>query len=916
MGKQQLFLIDGTGLVYKAFFAIQNLSTSKGQPVNALYGLARMLIKLLRERVQPGDYCCFAVDTSRQTFRQEILKEYKATRQQTPEELAEQIPLAKKLASAFGLFVWGAEGFEADDLIATLACRYASEMSKTWIITSDKDLMQLVSDQVNLLRAEKGVSELKAYAPQQVREKYQIDVTQFVDYLALIGDTSDNIPGVRGIGPKSAVSLLKSFASIEAIFSNLDRVSPSLRKKLEGQQEIAMISKRLVQLDHHVEQDLSLADLAFKGSSDQLVELLSQLEFRSMIQEIAKTGQQDLFPTDTITLGVSQEQEKGQDPQPHPEEVKVVTQASLTEVLDLLAASSELGFDIETDSLDFLTASLVGCSVYLPSGEAFYFPFKHAGFNDNLPHSAIQDMLDAIQNDHTRVVGHNLKFDLSVLQQLGYRIESDFYDSMIASYLLDPDRRNFGLKALAKEHLGMDMITFEEAVGKTTNRQEPRTFAHVPVTKAAEYACSDAYATYQLYTLTKDALESEDLSPLFKYVEMPLVKVLMEMEKNGVFFDMDYLKGLSESFGSEAQELQSQIFDACGESFNLNSPKQLGKILFEKLKLPSKGRTSKSKDYSTSAAVLETLAQEYDVARLLMEYRKVTKLKSTYVDAIPLLMHPVTKRVHSSFHQTGTSTGRLSSSDPNLQNLPVKDEKGRMIRQAVVPQRKGWKLISADYSQIELRLMAHIADDKQLIQAFKEEKDIHTVTSSAIFGVKEEEVTSEMRRVGKMVNFSIIYGVSAYGLASRLGLSNAEGTRIIEQYFYAYPGVKTYMTEIVKKAKADKEVRTLLGRKRKVPWIDAHNSRLRSEAQRIAINAPIQGTAADVMKLAMIHVDNRMKRDHIEGQMILQVHDELVIEAPENQADTVARILNEEMEEVMQLQVPLKVDIAITDHFE
>ncbi len=916
MNTKELYLIDGTGLIYKAFYGIRELSTTSGEPVNAIYGLARMLIKLLKDRIHPHDYCCFTIDTARKTFRQEMFDEYKATRQQTPEDLIKQIPAAYEIANALGLYVLGAEGFEADDLIATLVQKFGSQFGKVWIITSDKDLMQLVTDHVHLLRAETGVSELKRYDPERIQEKYGIDASQFVDYLALIGDSSDNIPGVNGIGPKTAVKLLQTFSSIEQIFSRINEVTHSYKNKLEGKQDIAYLSKKLVQLDNCVPIDIQLEQLEYQGLGENLIPLLEKWEFQSMIEELQQNpGQERMFSPNQIHIAHNTGSDLNHKKRSVPIEPEIVTSKTSAEIMDRIQSVSEFGFDIETDSLDPLTAQLIGFSLCLPDRQVLYFPMKHKE-GENLPRSILQQILHFAIEHRTLLVGHNLKFDLSVVNQLGFPVPTNIFDTMVSSYLLDPDRRGFGLKVLAKDRLGIEMDSFEDTLRKKAGHNPYTDFSEVPIKEAAQYACTDALATYELYRTTNEALEREQLVSLFHEVEMPLIPVLMNMEKNGVFFDLPYLARLSKEFGTEIERLQDQIYELCGEPFNLNSPRQIGKILFEKMQLPAKGKTSKSKVYSTSAAVLEELAGDYEVARLLLEYRKVAKLKSTYVDSIPLLVHPQTKRVHTSFHQTGTATGRLSSSDPNLQNLPVKDEKGRKIRQAVIPQKKGWKLIGADYSQIELRLMAHIANDHQLIRAFQEDKDIHTFTSSAIFGVEEKEVTNDMRRIGKMVNFSIIYGVSSYGLSSRLGLSNSEGSQIIEGYFKTYPQVKSYMSRMVECAKKTKEVRTLFGRKRKISWIDAHNGRLRMEAERIAINAPIQGTAADIMKLAMIRVYQRIQSERKQAYIILQIHDELVIEAPEDEAISIANILKDEMEQIAPLRVPLKVDVSISDHFE
>ncbi|MFP4461545.1 MAG: DNA polymerase I [Thermotogota bacterium] len=906
---RKFFLIDGTGLVYRAFYAIRNLNTSAGEPVNALYGLSRMLTKLLKEKIEKDDRIVFFLDKARKTFRTDMYKAYKANRSEMPEELRFQMAFVEDLVKSFGIKVLSLENVEADDLIATFIKRFDNDSDLFEVVTSDKDLFQLIDDNVKILRAEKGVTQLKEYDRDVFYEKYGFEPTQMIDYLSLMGDSSDNIPGIKGIGDKRAKELISRFGSLEQIYNNLDNVTKANKKRLEESKEEGFLSKKLVQLkdDVAIEGEYANPDkYSYAGINlKEMTKLFSKFQFDSLLSEWSEKS-------NTQGLLFDDQTDKDKEPNELPQ-YKTINKEVFKEWLKKLSEQKAFAFDTETTSLNVREAKLVGVSFSWGPENTYYLPFGHgdlSGNTKNLKMELLKEVLNATKR--ALVIGHNLKFDFAILKNNGFELPPLYFDTMIASYLLDPDKGKHGLDLLVMEEFSHKMISYGEILSRTS---KPLDFSQVSVENATIYSGEDADFTFRLYQRFEKRLQEAGLKTLFQELEMPLLKVLIRMEDNGVYFDRDYLKELSNKTEKLIKDIKHQIYEIAGVEFNLNSPIQLGQILFDKLGLPSQGKTSKSKKYKTGREILEKLAGDYKIAKMMLDYRKYSKLKSTYIDAIPTYISKKTGRVHSSFNQIGTATGRLSSSDPNLQNLPIKEEEGREIRNAIKPQKKNWKLISADYSQIELRLMAHICSDENLITAFNKNLDVHSFTASKIFSVDMDHVTKEQRSIGKMINFSIIYGISAYGLSSRIGITVKEAEKFINEYFKAYPKVKEYMDEVEKNAKRDKVVRTIFNRLRKIKYIDASNQRLQHEAKRMAINSPVQGTAADIMKVAMINVQDKINEKKSRCMMIMQIHDEIVLECPDEEVEVMKKMLVQEMENAYSLQVPLKVDVEVTTEF-
>lgn len=889
------FLFDGTGLLYRAYFAIdQSLTTTTGIPTGALFGLTRMLVKFIREYLRPGeDYCAFVIDVKGgSTYRKQLFERYKAHRPETPEPLLRQIDFVGEIVEAFGLRLVRQHGYEADDVIATLTRRLEEKMhdlriEEINIVTSDKDLLQLVSEHVSVWRIERGVAELKRYTPGDVKEKYGVMPSQIKDYLSLVGDASDNIPGVPGIGEKTAQRLLQEFGSVENAINFRNRLPDRIRESLLGNLEDFELSRKLVELNCHVPIDFDLGDLLYRGfNPNTLLETLRKFEFSSIIRELQLTSE---ATREAVYKPITSPQE-------------------LDKLLQRIERAKKVALDLETTALDPFTGEVVGVSVAVDEGEAYYIPVGHKGVK-NIPLPSVVDFLSKLVGGPYKVGGHNLKFDLKFLARLGVEIDHPAFDTMIEAYLLNPNEKRFNLDELALKLLGHKMIAYEEVVS-TSLPLFAGDFSYVPLESAVRYSCEDADVSLRIHNRLYPVIYANEMNELYENIELPLVSVLARMELNGVYFDVDYLSKLSVEMDKKLTNLSHRIFELAGESFNLNSPKQIGHILFEKLKLPPVKSTDTGA-HSTDVEVLETLAQDYEIARLILEHRKIQKLKSTYVDAIPSMVNPVTGRVHATFNQTGTATGRLSSSDPNLQNLPGRTEEGREIRAAVRPQRSDWWILGADYSQIELRVLAHMSEDEVLISSFSENRDIHLETAKRIFRVSDEFVTDAMRRVGKMVNFAIIYGVSPYGLARRIGMDVKDTRRIIENYLSNYKGVQRYIAEVKEFARKNGFVKTLFGRRRDIPQLAAKDQNIRAEGERIAVNTPIQGTAADIMKIAMIRIHRRLRAQNLRAMMILQVHDELVFEVPNDELELVKTIVKEEMENAAKLRVPLTVDLYV-----
>ena len=873
-----LFIFDGTALIYRAFYALPEMSNSKGIPTNAVFGVAKMLSKFLREHVNKGDSVIFVLDSKEKTFRHSLFDDYKANRKPTPDEMVKQIPYVEKFIKALNIPLLKGTGYEADDVIATLVKRLSQKFDRIYVVTGDKDLLQLVEEKTRVLRfTSTGVTDLKEYDERAVVEKYGLTPSQIGDYLALVGDKADNIPGVRGIGDKGAVKLLKTYGSLSEIYSHLDEIQKRYSNLLKNGRENALLSKKLVELSYNVPLEFNLRSYT-KPNKKELIALFDELEFSSLKKE----------------FGLYEDVEARQNT------YKIIS--SLEELEKVLKKATEVGkvaFDTETTSLSAIDAKLVGISISW-GNESYYIPVGHER-GKNLPiEGVIEKIKIFFSTTDAKVIGQNLKYDLSVLKK--YNVEfKPYFDTMIAAYLLNPNERKFSLDSLAMKYLNYKTITYEDIAGKNGD------FSRVNVEKAGKYSAEDSDVTYRLYKILSKGLYDYDLFEVFKKIEMPLVEVLSTMELNGVYVDTPSLKEISDRYSQKLSNLEERIYAlAGGMPFNINSPKQVSEILFQRLGLRPRKRT-KSHAFSTNAKVLEDMINDHPIIPLLLEYRKYFKLKSTYLDALPKMVNPRTSRVHTSFNQTGTSTGRLSSSEPNLQNIPARNEEGREIRKAIKAQKPGWIILSADYSQIELRVLAHVSEDPALIEAFKNGIDIHTATAAKVFGVKEEEVTKEMRQVGKMVNFAVTYGVSPYGLAKRIGMSNTDAQMLIENYFKNYSKVKEYLDKTMNFAKENGYVKTIFGRRRDIPSVRSKNHNIAEEGKRMAINAPIQGSAADIIKIAMINIHEKLKE--FQAMMILQVHDELVFELPQKELESVRSIVKEEMENVVKLKVPLTVDI-------
>ncbi len=873
-----LYIFDGTALVYRAFYALPQMTNSEGIPTNAVFGLAKMLSKFLKEHIREDDSVIFVLDSKEKTFRHTLFENYKANRKPTPDDMVEQLPYVEKLVKALNIPLLKGTGYEADDVIATLVKKYSKKFDHVYVITGDKDLLQLVGENVRVLRfASMGVSDLKEYDENTVIEKYGVKPSQIGDYLALVGDQSDNVPGVKGIGDKSAVKLLKEYGNLSGIYDHLDEIKKRYSNLLNDGKESAFLSRKLVELSYDVPVDVDLKPYAGPNKSE-LSELFDKLDFSSLKKEFKLYEDVNARKNSYET-------------------VKSIEK--FDEVLRKAEKVGKVAFDTETTSLSPIDAELVGMS-FSWENESYYIPIGHVS-GENLPIDKVLERLkEFFENSNTRIIGQNLKYDLSVIKKYGLKFKP-YFDTMIAAYLLNPNERKFSLDALAMKYLGYKTITYEEVAGKKGD------FSKVSIEEASRYSAEDADVTYRLYKKLSKNLYEYDLYEVFNDIEMPLVEVLSSMELNGVYVDIDYLRDISDRYLKKLRDIEEQIYAlAGGMPFNINSPKQVSEILFQRLGLHPRRRT-KSHAFSTDAKVLEEMRDEHPIIPLLLEYRKYFKLKSTYLDALPKMVNPKTSRVHTSFNQTGTSTGRLSSSEPNLQNIPARNEEGREIRKAIRAQRPGWEILSADYSQIELRVLAHVSGDEALIEAFKNGMDIHTATASKVFGVREEDVTKEMRRVGKMVNFAVTYGVSAYGLAKRLGMSASDAQKLIANYFKSYPKVKEYLDNTVKFAKENGYVKTIFGRRRDIPALRSGKYNVIEEGKRMAINAPIQGSAADMIKLAMIRIHEELKK--FKAMMILQVHDELVFELPLEESEEVKKMVKEKMENVMKMKVPLSVDI-------
>ncbi len=874
---RKLAVIDGSSYIFRAFYAIRGLANSSGFPTGAVFGFHNMLKKVIDD-IKP-DLLLVAFDAKGPTFRHERYPLYKANRKETPEDLIPQIPKIKELVSAYNIKSIEAPGYEADDIIGTVAAK-APEDVEVVIVTGDKDMAQLVSEKVTLLDTMKGeVTDLAA-----VREKYGTTGAGLLQVFGLSGDTSDNIPGVSGIGEKTAVDLIKKYGTLEEIFKSIDDFKGKRRENLEKNEENALLSRELFALDLDVPIDFNLEEMEMEtANSEKLKEIFTELEFHTLLKDLEGSGDVIEIPHETV-----------------------FDEGRLLEIIEGAKVAEYLSVDTETTSVFPMEARLVGVSLCFEEDSAFYIPLGHRylGAPAQVDMKRCLDLLrDLLSEAKVVKIGQNIKYDYIVLKRNGVTISPIAFDTMVASYLINPSRRGHGLDNISLRYLGHKPISYKDVAGSGKNQL---TFDEVMVEEAAPYAAEDAYLVYKMLPIMEKKMEELETQALFHEVEIPLIEVLAEMEIKGVMVDEARLHVLSAEFSGKIEELRVKIIDHAGEDFNINSPKQLGEVLFERMKLPSIKKTKTG--YSTDNDVLTALSLEHPIAGEILEYRSLTKLKSTYVDSLVKLINRETGRIHTSFNQTVTATGRLSSSDPNLQNIPIRTPEGRKIREAFIPE-EGHLFISSDYSQIELRLFAHLSQDPALLDAFSRDEDIHSSTAGAIFGIDAADVTPEMRRKAKTINFGIIYGISAHGLSQQLNIGRQEAQEFIDSYFDKFSGVKEFIDSAAKKAEEDGYVTTIMDRRRYLPELKSKDRNVRAFAQRMAVNTHVQGSAADLIKLAMINIHRRLKKENMDAAMIIQVHDELLLETPQNDVENVVKIVGEEMEGVMDLSVALKVDI-------
>lgn len=944
IAQNPLVLVDGSSYLYRAFHAFPPLTNREGEPTGAMYGVVNML-KSLISQVEPS-HIAVVFDAKGKTFRDELFEQYKSHRPPMPDELRSQIQPLHAIIKALGIPLISVEGVEADDVIGTLAVQAAKEGKHVLISTGDKDMAQLVNDHIMLINTMNNT----LLDREGVIEKYGIPPELVIDWLALQGDSSDNIPGVKGVGEKTALALLQGIGSIRTIYENLDKVAElsfrgakTFAPKLLSEKEMADLSYLLATIKTDVELDVTHDQLTTSPQDrDKLVELFGKYEFKKWLNEVMNgtnpvtTSTKERIPTNyEVTQAVEKTENIAKVEIDRSKYETVTTEVQLAKWIKKIQAEKLVAVDTETNALDVMSAELVGISFGLASGEACYIPLTHkeevseqAGQGDlfakntaMVGYELVKNQLDLtaclaqlkpiLEDEQIKKIGQNIKYDLTVFANHGIEVQGVAFDTMLESYTQNSTGRH-NMDDLAERYLGHKTIAFEEIAGKGKNQL---TFDKIALDVASEYAAEDADVTMKLHqTLFPELEKTPTLLKLFNYIEMPLVRVLSHIERNGVLIDPQKLLAQSQEIEQRLAEVEAEVHQAAGQEFNLASTKQLQEILFEKLGLPVKKKTPKGAP-STNEEVLEELAQEgHIVPKLLIEHRGLSKLKSTYTDKLPQMINPKTGRVHTSYHQAVTATGRLSSSDPNLQNIPIRNEEGRRIRQAFIA-REGYKIVAADYSQIELRIMAHLAHDEGMLKAFTEGKDIHRSTAAEIFGVSLEEVTNEQRRNAKAINFGLIYGMSEFGLSNQLGISRQEARTYMDAYFNRYPNVLQFMTDIKAKAAEQGYVETLLGRRLYLPEIKSSNGMRRKAAERVAINAPMQGTAADIIKVAMIGIDKMIFGDE-NIKMIMQVHDELVFEVKAERVDHYSQLIKAEMEKAIKLHVPLIADVGVGDNWD
>jgi DNA polymerase-1 len=891
---QRFFIIDGYSYLYQAFYAIKALTGPKGEPTNAIYGFISMILRLL-DKEKP-DYLAITFDLKEPSFRHKEFKEYKATRKPMPSELISQVGVVREIVDAYRIPTFTKAGYEADDVIGTLVHSLRKEPVSIFIITRDKDAKQLLRERVAIYDTKAG----ELYQADDFRKEFGFEPHQLPDYMALAGDSSDNIPGVKGVGEKTAKELVAKYGSLENLLKNLNSIEKeSLREKLKENIESAELSKHLASLVTDVPLDFDISKCAMKEPDrDKLVTIFQEHGFAKFISSVLSAP--------ASSEGVSAITEEAV-------KYSLVTERKQLEALAaLLGRAKEVSVDTETTSEDQFTAELVGISFSVKEGEAFYVPVRAPVGETVIPREeVITHLAPILQSEKIRKIGQNLKYDSIILRRVGVNLSPIWFDTMVAAYLLDPEGKGYSLDNLALKYLGLKKTSIAELIGKGKNQIS---MDRVSAKRVCDYSCQDADYALRLYYILAPKLKETKLESLFRDVEMPLVSVLTDMEFAGVSIDTRILKDISREVGQKAAAIEKEIYKLVGHEFNIDSPKQLSAVLFEELELP-RGKKTTTGQSATDHTVLDELARSHPLPAKVIEYRTLTKLKSTYLDAFPQMVSTFDGRVHTSFNQTGTATGRLSSSDPNLQNIPIKEDIGRQIRRAFITRSKDYKILTCDYSQIELRLLAHFSRDPELIAAFNRGEDIHSSVAAALYRVKIKDVTPTQRRHAKAVNFGIVYGLSPHGLSVGLGISHEEAKEYIDTYFQKYKGVTAFIEKVISRAREDGCVTTVLNRIRYIPGISSDDKQRRALAERLAVNTVLQGSAADMIKIAMIRIHRAFKERESKSALILQIHDELVFEIFEKDLKEEREIIVSAMENAIPLSVPVRVNLEIGDNW-
>ena len=910
MAKNKFFILDAYALIFRSYYAFINNPryNSKGLNTSAIYGFTNVLEEILKKENPSHIAVCF--DAPAKTFRKDIYPEYKANRQATPEDIKKSIPYIKDILKAYNIPILEEAGFEADDLAGALAKKFSTPEFEVFLMTSDKDYLQLIDENIKVYKPKTKKHDVRIIDLEKFQEIYGLkSPEQYIEVLALAGDTADNVPGIPGVGEKTALKLLIKYGSIKEIYKHVDELSPKQKEKFIENKDLLELSHKLVTIKLDIDIKTSEEDIKIKKINEQeLITIFNELEFKTTAKRVVEKNRQTSLFGDIGGKQMPEQKLYKTIKDINPDYRLIETEYELEELIKKLESVKEFAFDTETTSLNTQLAEIVGISFSMEKNRAFYLSFSQ---DKEATRKTLEKFQKAFANENILKIGQNLKYDLSILKNYNIDVNGKLFDTMIAHHLLAPELKN-NMDYLAETYLNYKTIKIEQLIGKKGSTQ--KNMQNIAPEKVKDYAAEDADITLQLKEYFYPKLEKEKLLDIFEKIEMPLVYVLSQMEHFGVILDVEFLKNYRKEIIERVTTIEKEIYEIAGSQFNISSPKQLGDILFKKLKISEKPKLTKTKQYATGEPELMKYKGKHPIVELIFDFRSLKKLITTYIDALPKLVNPKTNKLHASFNQAITVTGRLSSNNPNLQNIPIRTKEGREIRKAFIPE-KGNIFIDADYSQVELRLMAHLSQDPSMLKAFQENEDIHAQTAANIFKVPLNEVTSKMRNQAKTANFAMIYGSSAFGLSQSLNIPRTEAKILIDNYFATYPKVKEYMDNMIKTARDNKFVYTLMGRKRYLKDINSLNSLVRSNAEHNAINTPIQGSAADIIKLAMINIHNKIKELKLKTKMILQVHDELLFDVPLNEKETMVNLIKTEMENAVKLSVPLIVDLSDGDNW-